>query len=69
LAEAQTQGSSPQTSPANDVKTEEETRAASAKAAIARAQSFANAYPLCKLCGQHHRISENHEYDYVEVRC
>jgi len=23
--------------------------------------------PLCKYCGQRHRLSENHEYDYTEV--
>ena len=38
------------------------------KTEIARSQSYINANPLCKLCGQRHRLSENHEYDYAEVR-
>ena len=40
---------------------------AAINSSVTNSQSMVNANPLCKLCGQRHRLSENHEYDYVEV--
>ena len=34
---------------------------------VKKSPSFINSYPLCKACGQKHKVSENHEYDYAQV--